>query len=270
MDYFKNCAFLVSVALLSLHSTVGVTEYFIPEGVYLFQGFSFDGSTMGGSVFKYTNSQNCWVYFSFKFEKPLSSNATVTFKTADGEDHVFNKNTVENFTAVSAQFTLTGNWLEMDKGKVQYYAKVSDRNATALYVWGDYAMGQAVNTTQRIWTSDNCRVRVISDSTTTPTTEKCTTELDFVSTVTGNQTISADQSGNQVISVGNHADFKVKTSCSSGLVMIYYQEDCSQVPTDQTTESTTDLQTTSTTTDSAMFPTTLGVLITWAILLFNL
>ncbi|CAL8105204.1 unnamed protein product [Calicophoron daubneyi] len=281
MDSFKICLFFISVALLSLHTAVNATEYTIPEAVFPDQGFSLDGSTMAGSVFKYTNSRNCKIYFDFKFHTPLSSQATVTFKTGDDKDKVFNNDTVVTSTAASAQFSLTGSWSKTDKGEVRYLTMngtsaacekthVSDWNATNLDVWGLLGIQESVSTTLQIWTSDNCRVRVTSVGAFGTLPDKCSTELNFVSAVTGNQTISADQPGNQVISVGNHADFKLKTDCSSGVISIYFQEDCSQVPTDQTTESTTSEQTPSTTTDFAMFPTPLGLLTTCATLILTL
>ncbi|CAL8105210.1 unnamed protein product [Calicophoron daubneyi] len=264
MDCFKNCAFLVSVGLLSLQTAVGATEYTIPEAVLLDQGFSLDGSTMNGSVFKYTNSRNCTIYFDFIFETPLSPQAMVTFKSGNDEVRVFNNDTVETFNATSAQFSLTGEWLGTDKGKVRYHAMpnasgareiiqdVNDRNATNLEVMGIYAIQEAVNSTQSIWTRDNCRVRVTSDGASLNPTEKCTIQLKFFSMVGGNQTISADESGKQVTSDGNHADFNVETTCSSGLFSIYYQEDCKQKP------------------NSAMVQTPVGLLITWMVLILML
>ncbi|CAL8105213.1 unnamed protein product [Calicophoron daubneyi] len=264
MDCCKICVFLVFAGLLLLHTTVGATEYSIPEAVFLDQGFTLDGSTISGSVFKYTNNRNCMIYFDFKFETPLSPQAMVTFKSGNDEDRVFNNDTVETFNAANAQFSLTGKWSGTDKVRVRYHAMqnvsgacekirdINDRNATNLEVMGDYAIQEAITATQRIWTRDNCRVRVTSGGTSVNPAEKCTTQLNFVSAVAGNQTISADQSGNRVTSDGNHADFNVVTTCSSGFFSIYYQEDCAQEPS------------------SAVVRTPVGLLITWMVLILML
>ncbi|CAL8105216.1 unnamed protein product [Calicophoron daubneyi] len=258
MDCCKIYVFLVSVGLLSLHTTVGATEYSIPEAVFLDQGFLLDGNTMSGSVFKYTNSRNCTIYFDFKFETPLSPQATVTFKSGNDEDRVFNNDTVETFDAANAQFSLTGKWSGTDKVRVRYHAMqnvsgdINDRNATNLEVLGDYAIQEIVNKTQRIWTRDNCRVKVTSAGTLLEPVEKCAIQLKFLSTVAGNQVISTDQSGSQVTSDGNHADFNVVTTCSSGFFSIYYQEDCEQKP------------------NSAVVRTPVGLLITWMVLILML